>query len=90
MIRYRIARCSPTNFDENGNAYKDISISVEHENFDEQVSHHIRLSGSQCLEKTNEECIDLSFKLMSGSISKTVTKLLDASGNIVGSYYIPS
>lgn len=90
MIKYRITRCEPIQYYDDGLAYKHVAISVDADDIEEQVSHHITLTSSQCLGKTNEECVDLAFKLMSGSISNTVNKLKNVSSNIVGAYYIPS
>jgi hypothetical protein len=89
-IRFRIARCD-TLPDENHLIKKIICLSVEREdNSSEQISHCIELTGSQCLNKSNEECIDLAFKMMSGSMSNSVSKLLKNDSSIIGSYYIPN
>lgn len=86
-IRYRISRC-----DEVANLQvKHVCLSVEREdNVGEQISHCIALSGSQYLGKTNQECVDLAFSLMSESISRSVIKLSSIDYSIVGSYYIPN
>jgi hypothetical protein len=89
-IRYRIARCDSL-VDHLNISTKVICLSVEREdNIGEQISHCITLSGSQQLEKTNEECIDLAFSLMSESIARSVTKLSSINYSVVGSYYIPN
>jgi hypothetical protein len=89
-IRYRISRCDTRN-DDAFVLIKNVCISVEREdNVGDQVSHCIQLTGSQCIGKTNEECVDLAFGLMSGSIALTSKKLLDSSVSIVNSYYIPN
>lgn len=89
-IRYRISRCDTLN-DDRFLLIKNVCISVEREdNVGDQVSHCIQLTGSQCIGKTNEECVDLAFRLMSGSIAKTSNKLLDSSVTIVNSFYIPN
>lgn len=86
-IRYRISRC-----DEVANLQvKYVCLSVEREdNIGEQISHCITLSGSQYLGKTNQECVDLAFSLMSESISRSATKLSSMDYSIVGSFYIPN
>lgn len=89
-IRYRIVRCD-TLKDDVYLLRKIVCLSVEREdNLSEQISHCIELTGSQCLGKSNEECIDLAFKMMSGSISVSANKLLNNDDSIVGSYYIPN
>ena len=89
-IRYRISRYDTLN-DDRFLLIKNVCISVEREdNVGDQISHCIQLTGSQCIGKTNEECVDLSFKLMSGSIASSSKKLLDSSVSIVNSYYIPN
>jgi len=89
-IRYRIARCDSID-DENHILKKVVCISVEREdNVGNQISHCIQLTGSQCIGKTAEECIDQAFLLMSGSITKSATKLLNSGVDIIGSYYIPN
>lgn len=89
-IRYRISRCDTLN-DDRFLLIKNVCISVEREdNVGDQVSHCIQLTGSQCIGKTNEECVDLAFRLMSGSIAKTSNKLLESSMTIVNSFYIPN
>lgn len=89
-IRYRISRCDNL-VDHMNNPTKAICLSVEREdNVGEQVSHCIVLTGSQHIGKTNEECVDLAFSLMSESISRTATKLSTNDYSIVGSYYIPN
>lgn len=89
-IRYRIARCDTLN-DDIHLLRKIICISVERDdNVGDQISNCIELTGSQCIGKSAEECIDQAFLLMSGSISKSATKLLNSSAGIVNSYYIPN
>lgn len=89
-IRYRISRCDTMN-DAKFILVKHVCISVEREdNLGEQISHCIQLSGSQCIGKTNEECVELSFSLMSESIARSATKLNSIDYSIIGSYYIPN
>ena len=47
------------------------------------------ISGSQFIGKTNEECVDLAFSLLSGSMAISANKLLKTQ-DVVGSYYIPT
>ena len=62
----------------------DESLSVYHE-----VILTSSMSGSQFIGKTNEECVDTAFSLLSGSISISANKLLQ-SPDVIGSYYIPN
>lgn len=62
----------------------DESMSVYHE-----IILTSSISGSQFIGKSVEECIDVAFSMMSGSMSKSANNLL-SSTNVVGSYYIPS
>lgn len=47
------------------------------------------ISGSQFIGKTNEECVDLAFSLLSGSMAVSANKLLKTQ-DVIGSYYIPT
>jgi len=62
----------------------DESLSVYHE-----VILTSSMSGSQFIGKTTEEVIDLAFSLLSGSISRSATKLTKHE-SVIGSYYIPN
>jgi hypothetical protein len=62
----------------------DESLSVYHE-----VILTSSMSGSQFIGKTNEECVDAAFSLLSGSIAISANKLLQ-SQDVIGSYYIPN
>jgi len=62
----------------------DESLSVYHE-----VILTSSMSGSQFIGKTNEECVDTAFSLLSGSIAISANKLLQ-SQDVIGSYYIPN
>lgn len=89
-IRYRITRCDGMD-DIDHILKKVVCISVERDdNVGEQISHCIILTGSQCIGKSAEECIDQAFLLMSGSIAKSATKLLNSNADIINSYYIPN
>lgn len=89
-IRFRIARCDTLN-DDLHILKKVICFSVEREdNVGEQISHCIQLTGSQCIGKSTEECVDNAFLLMSGSISISANKLLSSNTSVLNSYYIPN
>ena len=62
----------------------DVSLSAYHE-----IILTSSMSGSQFIGKTNEECVDTAFSLLSGSISISANKLLQ-SPDVIGSYYIPN
>jgi hypothetical protein len=62
----------------------DESMSIYHE-----VILTSSISGSQFIGKTNEECVDTAFSLLSGSIARSANKLLQ-SQDVIGSYYIPN
>ena len=62
----------------------DVSLSAYHE-----IILTSSVSGSQFIGKTNEECVDTAFSLLSGSISISANKLLQ-SQDVIGSYYIPN
>jgi len=62
----------------------DNSLSIYHE-----VILTSSMSGSQFIGKTNEECVDTAFSLLSGSIAISANKLLQ-SQDVIGSYYIPN
>jgi len=90
VIRFRVARCDTLN-DDIHILKKVICLSVERDdNIGNQISHCIQLTGSQCIGKSTEECIDLAFSLMSGSIATSAKKLLDSSTEVINSYYIPN
>jgi hypothetical protein len=89
-IRFRIVRCDDVNSDQFV-LIKNVCISVEREdNVGSQISHCIQLTGSQCIGKSVEECVDDAFLLMSGSISVSANKLLSSNTNVLNSYYIPN
>lgn len=89
-IRYRISRCDTLN-DDKYILKKVICFSVEREdNVGEQISHCIQLTGSQCIGKSTEECVDDAFFMMSGSISVSANKLLNSNTSVLNSYYIPN
>ena len=89
-IRFRIARCDTLN-DDFHILKKVICFSVERDdNVGEQISHCIQLTGSQCIGKSIEECVDLAFSLMSGSIATSANKLLSSNTSVLNSYYIPN
>lgn len=88
-IKFRIARCD-TLYDDTESIRKVICFSVERsDNLKNQISVCGELSGSQCIGKSDEECVDVAFNLLTSSLSVAVNKLLSSSGDIVGSYYIP-
>ena len=87
-IRYRVARCQLLNNEPNV-IKKVVCLSVEHINCSEQISHCIELVNDQVINKTDDECVDLAFRLMSGSIAKSANKLIN-SINVVGTSYIPN
>lgn len=90
VIRFRIARCDTLN-DDKYIIKKVICLSVERDdNIGAQISHCIQLTGSQCIGKSTEECVDLAFSLMSGSIAISARKLLESSVEVINSYYIPN
>jgi hypothetical protein len=91
-IKFKIIRYSDHKYNEE--PAKIVGFNVIRED-DETMSiyHEIILtssiSGSQFIGKTNEECVDTAFSLLSESIARSTTKLLQTE-NIIGSYYIPS
>lgn len=88
-IRFRIVRCDDVNNDQFV-LIKNVCISVEREdNVGSQISHCIQLTGSQCIGKSNRECIDLAFNSMSSSIVISANKLLSSETDFIGGYYIP-
>lgn len=88
-IRYRIARCD-TVTDDIHLFKKIVCFSVERiDNLKTQISVCGELTGSQCIGKSDEECVDLAFNTLSSSLSAAVNKLLAKSNDVVGSYYIP-
>jgi hypothetical protein len=62
----------------------DVSLSAYHE-----IILTSSVSGSQFIGKTTEDVIDLAFSLLSGSISRSATKLAKHE-SVIGSYYIPN
>lgn len=92
IIKYKIIRYADHVY--HGEPAKIVGFNVELEGDESSSIYHeiiltSSLSGSQFIGKTNEECVDLAFSLLSGSISLSVNKLLTSS-NIIGSYYIPN
>jgi hypothetical protein len=91
-IKFKIIRYADHRYQDD--PAKIVGFNVIREN-DESMSvyHEIILtsstSGSQFVGKTNEECVDTAFSLLSGSIATSANKLLK-SQDVIGSYYIPS
>lgn len=91
-IKFKIIRYSDHKYNEE--PAKIVGFNVIRED-DETMSiyHEIILtssiSGSQFIGKSNEECVDTAFSLLSGSISRSANKLLQ-SPDVIGSYYIPN
>ena len=91
-IKFKIIRYSDHKYNEE--PAKIVGFSVMREDDESQSTYHeIILTSSavdsQFVGKTNEECVDVAFSLLSGSISKSANKLLQ-SQDIIGSYYIPN
>ena len=91
-IKFKIIRYADHRYQDD--PAKIVGFNVIREN-DESMSvyHEIILtssvSGSQFIGKTNEECVDTAFSLLSGSMASSANKLL-RSQDVVGSYYIPN
>jgi hypothetical protein len=89
-IRFKIVRYELQTGAENSTR-RCVGFIVEREdNVEKQSYHEIALTGSQHLGKTTEECVDLAFSLLSGSLSISAKKLLDSSTEVINSYYIPN
>lgn len=89
-IRFKIARYELQTGAEN-TTKRCVGFVVEREdNVEKQIYHEIALTGSQHLGKTTEECVDLAFSLLSGSLAVSARKLLDSSTDVINSYYIPN
>lgn len=89
-IRFKIARYELQTGAENSTR-RCVGFVVEREdNVEKQIYHEIALTGSQHIDKTPEQCVDLAFSLLSGSLADSARKLLDNSNNVVNSYYIPN
>jgi len=89
-IRFKIARYELQTGAEN-TTRRCVGFVVEREdNVEKQIYHEIALTGSQHLGKTTEECVDLAFSLLSGSLAVSARKLLDSSTEVINSYYIPN
>jgi len=91
-IKYKIIRYSDHVYHDE--PAKIVGLNVERDDDSSLCIYHeiiltSSVSSSQFIGKTNEECIDLAFSLLSGSISLSVNKLL-TSPSIIGSYYIPN
>jgi hypothetical protein len=91
-IKFKIIRYADHRYQDD--PAKIVGFNVIREN-DESLSvyHEIILtssaSGSQFVGKTNEECVDTAFSLLSASMAASANKLLK-SQDVVGSYYIPN
>jgi hypothetical protein len=91
-IKFRIIRYADHRYQ--GEPAKIVGFNVIRED-DESMSiyHEVILtssvSGSQFVGKTNEECVDTAFFLLSGSMASSANKLRN-SQDVIGSYYIPN
>jgi hypothetical protein len=54
------------------------------------IYHETILNQDEILNKSPEECVDLAFSKLSGSIASSVNKIKSYEGNLIGAYYIPS
>ena len=91
-IKFKIIRYADHKYHEE--PAKIVGFSVMREDYNSLSIYHeviltSSMSGSQFIGKTNEECVDTAFSLLSGSIAISANKLLQ-SQDVIGSYYIPN
>lgn len=54
------------------------------------IYHETILKSDEIKNKSPEECVDLAFSKLSGSIASSVNKIKSSEGNLIGAYYIPT
>lgn len=91
-IKFKIVRYA--NHEYAGSPAKIVGFSIVREDDESMSVYHetiltSSLSSSQFVGKSNEECVDIAYALLSSSMARSANNLLQ-SPNIIGSYYIPN
>lgn len=81
IVKCRLTKTDPVN--------RIVGFSVENDTGTQQIYHEILLENTIIHGKTPEECIDIAFSKLSGSIERSINKLNETNSNIIGSYYVP-
>lgn len=84
-----ITRCTFTTGPDGNSPRKIIGFSVQSLDGVKQVYHETVLQSDQFVGKSDEECVDIAFNVLSGSIAQSVT-LVKSTPSVVGNFYIPS
>lgn len=83
-----ITRCTFTS-GLNGDApRKIIGFSVQSPDASKQIYHETVLQNDQFIGKTDEECVDIAFSILSGSIAQSANQV-KSSPSVLGNFYIP-
>ena len=67
---------------------KIIGFSVQNSDASKQIYHETVLQNDQFIGKSDEECVDVAFGILSGSIAQSVNQV-KSSPSVLGNFYIP-
>lgn len=84
-----IARCTFLSGENGASPMKIIGFSVQSPDGVKQIYHETILGIDQFAGKTDEQCADLAFSILSGSIAASVSNIINTP-SILGNYYIPN
>lgn len=90
MSKYNIiiSRCTFTSGVNGDSPKKIIGFNVQNSDASKEVYHETILQPEQFIGKTDEQCVEIAFGILSGSIASTID-LITTTPPVVGNYYIP-
>ena len=84
-----ITRCTFTAGLDGNSPRKIIGFSVQSTDGVKQIYHETILQSDQFVGKSDEECVDIAFNVLSGSIAQSVAQVKSAPA-VLGNFYIPN
>jgi hypothetical protein len=84
-----ISRCTFISGISNDSPRKIVGFNVQNKDASKELYHETTLQPDQFSGKTDEECVDIAFGILSGSIAGSIQKLTSES-SVVGNFYIPN
>jgi len=83
-----ITRCTFTAGLDGNSPRKIIGFTVQSTDASKQIYHETVLQQDQFVGKTDEECVEVAFSILSGSIAESSNQVKN-SPSVVGNFYIP-
>lgn len=84
-----ITRCTFTAGFDGYSPKKIIGFSVQSPDGVKQIYHETVLQPDQFVGKSDEQCVDIAFNVLSGSIAQSIAQLKSGT-SVLGNFYIPS